>query len=716
MEISKLLITYLHKKFAEEYHQLSLWYFVSFIFGIVFFFQGGFTYPLYFVCFVLFVSIFIVVFFCKKSLITLFTGTCLLAFVVGGLISGLRMHLINTKPISKPIISEVIGQIEHIKPTLRGTQITLNNVSLKNNQNLNKIQQFPPTVIQRSTIVANVGIQTPKGSEAQAAKKLDPYVGLRPPLDDGRELPNKIRINIADKLAINLSHGDKVKFKAKLFPLATSVLPDTYDFGFYMYMSGIEASGYALTTPEIIDKQHDFLGQYIQMIRNKIYRRLIDVLGANNGNFAAAILIGETKAIPKNIAENMRNSGVAHILSVSGLHLSLVAMIFFVASRMLLNCSNYLAYNANVKIIAASISIICSFLYLQISGGNIAATRAFIMTAIFIIAIILGRTPYPLRSVMIAAFLILLFLPEYLFHPSFQLSFAAVLCLISGYEFYLKHKYILGKSKGVLASIKFYVFANIYSSFLASIVTAPFVIYHFYKFATYSVLMNLIAVPLMSFFMMPLAMLSLLLMPFALDEYVLKLLSLFITIIIDAAAYIVSLPASVWVTGYISRLSLLIFTFGFFWLCLWQTSWRFLGFIIIACSLIIMFSNQKPDFIYDHNLKIVAIKNKQDELEIYTNGTIPKFISDYWISWYGQSDAIIQTMKIAKTDQVFFLADGKKISLNYWRCLDADVQIITSKRLECNASNQIITNSDLWKYRQILLYCGKDNCRVEYGE
>ena len=142
----------------------------------------------------------------------------------------------------------------------------------------------------------------------------------------------------------------------------------------------------------------------------------------------------------------------------------------------------FFAYNTNVKVIAAIISIIGSFAYLHISGANIAASRAFIMTSIFIVSTIWGRSPYPLRSVMIAAFLILLFLPEYVLHPSFQLSFAAVLCLISGYEFYMKNKSILGNSKGIIASIKLYIFANIYSSFLASIMTAPYVIYHFYSY------------------------------------------------------------------------------------------------------------------------------------------------------------------------------------------------------------------------------------------
>ena len=182
---------------------------------------------------------------------------------------------------------------------------------------------------------------------------------------------------------------------------------------------------------------------------------------------------------------------------------------------------------------------------------------------------------------MIAAFLILCFLPEYVFHPSFQLSFAAVLCLISGYEFYLRHKNLLGNSKGIFASIKFYLFANIYSSFLASIVTAPFVIYHFYKFANYSVLMNLLAVPLMSFFMMPLALLSIFLMPFSADLWILKSLGFFISIVINFAEFVVIQPFSVWYFGHISPLSLIIFSFGFFWLCLWQTRWRIIGIFIM---------------------------------------------------------------------------------------------------------------------------------------
>jgi ComEC/Rec2-related protein len=654
---------YFYRKLEEEYHHLSLWYFVSFIFGIVYFFQNVSEFSFYSSLAVVIPLFILAIYLRNKNLLLFFASACCLSFFIGFFVGSFQTFLVETKPIEKVIIADVTGEVIGIKPSLRGTQITLGNVKI-DNDNL-----------------------------------------------------SKVRINISQKLATDLDYGATVKLRAKLFPLSSSVLPGTFDFGFYMYMSGIEASGYALTIPTISSKSNNSFSTYIQVLRTKIYHRLIEVMGSREGNFAAAILIGETKAMPMDIAKNMRDSGVAHILSVSGLHLSLVAMLFFISSRALLNCSNFFAYNTNVKVIAAIISIVGSFAYLHISGANIAATRAFIMTTIFIVSTIWGRSPYPLRSVMIAAFLILLFLPQYVLHPSFQLSFAAVLCLISGYEFYIKNKSILGNSKGIIASIKLYIFANIYSSFLASIMTAPYVIYHFYKFANYSVLMNLIAVPMMSFFMMPLALLASILMPIGMDGPVLKLLSYFISIVIDSAEFIVKLPWSVWSVGHIPPMGLVVFTIGFFWISLWQTRWRLIGFIIILCSLLIMNFSSKPDFIYDHNLKIIAIKDNDGQFQIFSEETIPGFTADYWTSWLGQKQAKMSTMPLSKADLLFKLANGKTVSINYWHCLDADVSITTSKKLRCDSTNQVINNSELVAYKQIMLYCTIDKmCKVQFGK
>lgn len=241
-------------------------------------------------------------------------------------------------------------------------------------------------------------------------------------------------------------------------------------------------------------------------------------------------------------------------------------MIIFLTTRFLLNLSNYLAYNFNIKLISAYCSLIGSFGYLELSGMQIAATRAFITAAIFIYGIIIGRSCFPLRSLAIAAFIILSLNPEYIFHPSFQLSFIAVLSLVAGFEFYLKNSWLIGENKGIFGAVKFYMASNIYSSFLASIITVPVVINQFFIFSTYSVPANLIVVPITSFFLMPLALLSLPFTMIGFDSYILKLMRFFIDIIIKSAAYFNSLPRSVWYFGYITNFSILLFysaSFGF---------------------------------------------------------------------------------------------------------------------------------------------------------
>jgi ComEC/Rec2-related protein len=602
-------------------------------------------------------------------LIVRFIALCQIGFCIGIFASEFRILQTDSTPINRIITTELTGVVDSLKPTLHGTQVILSKVYLSNNN-----------------------------------------------FDNKNLFLNKIRINISSESANKISSNDIISLKGKLFPLQKSVLPGTFNFGFFLHLQGIEASGYALSEPIITKTGSTAFKSLLQSIRSNVYKRLIEILGDDSGNFVAAILIGETKAIPVKIANDVRNSGIAHILSVSGLHLSLVALIFFVSARVLLNFSNFLAFNTNIKLISAIISIIGSFLYLLISGSNIAATRAFIMTMIFIIAIIMGRAAYPLRSVMIAAFIILLFSPEYALHPSFQLSFSAVLCLISGYEFFLKYKNLLGNSKGLLAHIKFYVFTNIYSSFLGGVVTGPFVIYHFYKFSVYSEIMNLIAVPIMSFFMMPLAILSLILMPFGIDKFCLKILDFFVQFVIDSASYISSLPYSVWYTGYISGSSLIIFAFGFFWICLWKTRWRFMGLIIMFASLIMMSIAPKPDLIYDHRFKAVGIRNEDGRLEIYTDKKIPAFTLNYLANWYGQETVDVINRKIIANDHVFKTSSGKSISVSYWNCNKADLQIITSKKLQCLNDLNIVSNKNLLESQSIAIYCNQNSCEAKFNK
>lgn len=262
------------------------------------------------------------------------------------------------------------------------------------------------------------------------------------------------------------------------------------------------------------------------------------------------------------------------------------------------------------------------------------------MQFLFTVLYLPDALAFPLRSLTIAAFIILPLNPEYIFHPSFQLSFIAVLSLVAGYEFYLKNSWLLGEKKGIFGAVKFYTASNIYSSFLASIITAPVVINQFFIFATYSVPANLIVVPITSFFLMPLALLSLPFTMIGFDNYILKLMGFFIDIIIKSAAYFNSLPAAVWYFGYITNFSILLFLFGFFGFVYGKLLGVCLVLQFMAISFIFMFYSLKPELIFDANHMAVGVKDRENKLVIHAD-TIPAFNRTYWANWFGQKDSMV---------------------------------------------------------------------------
>ena len=649
------LYNYISTKLEEEYNHLSLWYFVAFIGGIVIYFslkvepQLDYIIASMAICFIL-------LYFSKNNLPARFAVSLAIASIIGISVAKFRVSNLNVPQIEHSIVSQVEGRIESVKPTTTGMQVILRDVAVLKN-----------------------------------AASLE-----------------KIRLNISSKYMNEISINDEISLLAQLFKPRSNVLPNGYNFGFYNYFAEIGATGYAMSKPVILKTNENETGTIIYRVRKNVYSRLLQILGSLEGNFAAAILLGETRGIDKALMKTMRTTGISHILCVSGLHLTLVAMIFFITTRFILNLSNFISFNFNIKQVAAACSILGSYLYLELSGKQIAATRAFIMTSIIIAAIILGRRAYPLRSIAIAACLILSMNPEYVFHPSFQLSFIAVLSLISGYEFYLKNSQILGSSKGIIATVKLYIFSNIYSSFLASILTAPIVINHFYIFSTYSVLMNLIAVPIMSFFLMPLAIISVVLMPFKLDEYIIKISGFFIDIIIKSANFTAALPGSVWYFGRISSVSLMTFLFGFFWLSLWQTKWRFFGIVIMTAAFIMMLNTKKPDLLFDVQQKIVGITDKQGRLVMYSNAKVSAFTRQFWANWFGQQDVQVLPLK----DNYFTLRSGKTVSINYSsKCVEADVQINLNSH--CHAKLLAVDMHNVNIGAIIAISCDNKSCRLD---
>ena len=152
------------------------------------------------------------------------------------------------------------------------------------------------------------------------------------------------------------------------------------------------------------------------------------------GAVAAALVTGDRSAISRDTLSAMRDSGLAHLLAISGLHMGLVAAILFFGLRTLLALSERLALFYPIKKWAAAAALVGGFAYLVLTGGTIPTQRAFLMTGLVLVAVFLDRTAISMRLVAWAAAGILLIAPESLLSASFQMSFAAVVAFVAVYE------------------------------------------------------------------------------------------------------------------------------------------------------------------------------------------------------------------------------------------------------------------------------------------
>ncbi len=646
----------------REYFTLSSWYIVGFVAGIITAFR--FDLQSYYIMVTISICLLtIVIYIIREFIILKILFILFLFFTLGIMATLFRQNIVSHHTISKPYNVRIKGRIESIKPSITGLQAII------------KIEQ------------------------------------IEPELNNHLEY---VRINFSVKDLSNCFAGDVISFDAKISQFLKKIVPKGFDFFFYFYYSGIGAIGKNLGSNIVIENNKRDFWSYIQNLRKIIYEKLLKNLDKTRANFGSAILLGEEKGIDKEVLSDLRYSGISHNFD-AGIHLPLLMAIIFFTTRFLLNISNYISHYYNIKVIAALISLIGGFFYLLISGLQIAPTRVFFMTSLFILAIIINRVPDILRALNFATFIILIQNPEFVFHPSFQLSFVAVLALVSGFQYY-NSKFQFQYESGYAYKIKLYLLANIYTTIIASIATAPIVIYHFHIFSNYTIFSNLIAVPITSLIIMPIGLISLIFMIFDLEYYILQILGFFIDIIIDSAHYFVSLPNSVWFFGFIESSSLLLYLFGLFLVCFSKSKVNWFGFTIIICSFILMIKTPKPDLVFEHEKKIIGIKNQENQLEIY-GSKYNSFIKDNWTHWFGLEKSTFYLENMSRANMYFLTNNDKKIYIvtSKYQCVKSDLFINNVNNRTCNLAKQNFVKKDLIKSGVISVDCSSLNyCKINY--
>ncbi|MBR6663475.1 MAG: ComEC/Rec2 family competence protein, partial [Alphaproteobacteria bacterium] len=376
-----------------------------------------------------------------------------------------------------------------------------------------------------------------------------------------------------------------------------------------------------------------------------------------------AIITGEKSGMSKELMNAYRDSGMAHFLSISGLHMSMVAGLMFFLVRLIMAAVPSLCIKYDSKKIAVYFAIGVSIFYLFISGGEVPAQRAFIMTFIIVIGVLFNRRAISMNTISWAALIILIITPEALIGASFQMSFSAVVILIAFYEKISKKiaPWFNGDKDNIpirfLKVLVLYLLGIIVADILASLATLPFAIYHFNRIAIYTSLANLLAGPVIGFIIMPAILLALLMLPFSGFGFdvAIKIAGYGINLINQITLWVSSFEGASLQVPSIPLWGLVLIVFGGLWLCIWEQKWRFWGVVIIFLGLTSVFFVRSPDAVISEDLKVIALKSEENKMIILPcRGK--KFIKELW---YEKTAS--QPLNKKKYEKIKKIYNGKNI-------------------------------------------------------
>lgn len=317
-------------------------------------------------------------------------------------------------------------------------------------------------------------------------------------------------------------------------------------------------------------------------------------------------------------------SSLAHVLSISGYHMAVVAGIVFFLTRALLALSRTLANTYPIKKWAAVLALAAATFYLILSGAEVATQRSYVMTAIVLAGVLIDRAALTLRTLAVAAFGVLLLAPEAVVHPSFQMSFAATLALVALYE-RGQPWLTAGADTSRGARIALWggreIFGLLLVSLVAGLATTLYAAYHFHRLAPYGSLANLLAMPVVSVWVMPMGLLALVAAPFGFDGLFWSLMGQGIDWMIAVALWVTSIPGAVGHMRAFGIGPLLGATAGLLAICMLRTPLRFAGVGLAVGAVAAALCSPRPDILVAPGAEAVAVRTEGGRLAFLKVGS-----------------------------------------------------------------------------------------------
>jgi competence protein ComEC len=397
------------------------------------------------------------------------------------------------------------------------------------------------------------------------------------------DTPIRLRVTLRPGMELP-APGQMVRLLAILNPPPPPASPGAYDFARDAYFESVGAVGLALRAPQIVPAAEAAPGRLmftmgVNAVRWRLSQRIVETLGPERGGLAAAMTTGHEAFIPREQVDNLRAAGLAHIISISGLHMAIVGGFAFAAARLGVAAWPWLALRVPGKKVAAAVGLTAIGGYLVLSGAPAPAERAAITAAIAFAAVLADRQAISLHALALAALVVLLIQPEAVTEPGFQMSFAATAALVALTEIWprpIREIHAPWPIRAVQAAGA-WILVSIAVSFVAGLATGPFAIQHFNRVSTWGLGANLAVAPISSFLMMPALAIGAALTPFNLGEAPLQVAGWSISLMTAIAAAVAAAPVAQVVVASGPAWILAASFLGLLFVCLWRGPLRWAG-------------------------------------------------------------------------------------------------------------------------------------------
>lgn len=437
----------------------------------------------------------------------------------------------------------------------------------------------------------------------------------------------QVRVNLPEELDHpDLSPGALVRIRARLMPPAPPMLPGAYDFSRKAWFSGLAATGSVLEQPEILSTG-DPSGKFA-IWQDQLSRHVRDNLSGSPGGIAAALASGDRGGIAEEDAQAMRDAGLAHLLAISGLHVSAVIGAAYLLAIRLLALWPWLALRVRLPLFAAATGAFAGVGYTLLTGAQVPTMRSCIGALLVLIALALGREALSLRMLAVAAFIVLLLWPESIVGPSFQMSFAAVTVIIALNSSDTVRRFLAPREEGWGIRAMRYGGMLLLTGFAIELALMPIGLYHFHRAGVYGALANVIAIPLTTMLAMPLIALALIMDGAGAGAPAWWLAGKVIDGLLGLAHFVSSRPGAVTLLPAMGIGSFALFLAGGLWLGLWQRRIRMLGLIPAIVGVIGLTLLRPPDILISSDGRHVGITGEADGKLVVLRDSSSSYVRD----------------------------------------------------------------------------------------